>query len=171
MTKSKKIFFIVSNVILIIMILIPLSACTPNTKTMSGSTDNQQKIEKLSDETVNGFTDNQEKFEIVKEFIISTIRSTPDENYFWLNLENDNYRNVTDDKEVIQALDVIARKLNYVEIYASVHDETANIRFIRQQGNKSRAEFSIIYDDYSEKENREMLLIDDDWYFYCWAGD
>lgn len=130
---------------------------------------------KLGDETRNGFKENKSKFEAVKDFVISTINKSPDKDRLRLNLENDSYREITDNKKVLESLEFIAEDLEYVEIYASVGEKYSNIKFVRQQGNEMEAEFSIIFMDDPRFKGKQyedtFTMLDDNWYFYCWAGD
>jgi hypothetical protein len=129
-----------------------------------------QQREKIIDE----FKENQKHFEVVKDFVISKLNKTSDKKYLKLNLENDNYLETTDDKEVLESFKIISKKLKYVEIFAE-KDNSIEINFIRQQGSKSDAEVEIDYtDDKSLKPSEdieEITIINDNWYFSCWAED
>lgn len=107
--------------------------------------------------------------------MISTINKSPDKDRLRLNLENDSYREITDNKKVLESLEFIAEDLEYVEIYASVGEKYSNIKFVRQQGNEMEAEFSIIFMDDPRFKGKQyedtFTMLDDNWYFYCWAGD
>lgn len=133
-------------------------------------------VDQLKQETINSFNYNRKKFKVIKDFAISKINESSDQDCLLINLEESDYEIITDDEKIKDAFKFISRDLKYVEIYIlRVSDKHVDISFVRQHGSEFEAEYSINYCNSGLKNlyntDNSLIKLDDNWYFHCWAGD